>query len=428
MVDNTYVETLQRKPSYIEDLEKGIFDSLFYERDPETGDYRKDEEGNKVFGGLLGTSVPQEINREALFNLPDYVVAALDPLQTQAYTKIGSDAFLNRLDPYFKTGTDPTTGQESALSKALGTVPGELAKGLGSFDPSEIDPETGELKIDRFMNPYQQEVIDEAIKQIDRQSKLARIADDARAIQAGAFGGSRQGVQRAETASRVQEAKNKTISDLLSKGYSSALSSSMAAEESARDRALKSGQLTGGLGQQYGSLAGTSADIGRVYSGITGQDLAEIPNVAASPIGLFIKLNNLLFKNSLFGKTVVIPFVRKLSGVIALVTSACAAVKEGNPLFDEKVRPPNPPINALLNTSFPFCPVKPPVAAAPKAPFANGLLKIPANPGETLFKAPKMPDAAVVPAPAVPNKLPTAGPNTNGAANFKSFFKLKYSG
>ena len=284
MVDNTYVETLQRKPSYIEDLEKGIFDSLFYERDPEKGDYRKDEEGNKVFGGLLGTSVPQEINREALFNLPDYVVAALDPLQTQAYTKIGSDAFLNRLDPYFKTGTDPTTGQESALSKALttlGTVPGELAKGLGSFDPSEIDPETGELKIDRFMNPYQQEVIDEAIKQIDRQSKLARIADDARAIQAGAFGGSRQGVQRAETASRVQEAKNKTISDLLSKGYSSALSSSMAAEESARDRALKSGQLTGGLGQQYGSLAGTSADIGRVYSGITGQDLAALAGAGA---------------------------------------------------------------------------------------------------------------------------------------------------
>ena len=45
---STYVETLQRKPAYIEDLEKGIFDSLFYDRDPETGDYLKDADGNNV--------------------------------------------------------------------------------------------------------------------------------------------------------------------------------------------------------------------------------------------------------------------------------------------------------------------------------------------------------------------------------------------
>ena len=51
-MSNTYVETLSRKPAYIEDLEKGIFDSLFYERDteeflpdgspnPNYGDYQK---------------------------------------------------------------------------------------------------------------------------------------------------------------------------------------------------------------------------------------------------------------------------------------------------------------------------------------------------------------------------------------------------
>ena len=32
---STYVETLQRKPAYIEDLEKGIFDSLFYDNQVE---------------------------------------------------------------------------------------------------------------------------------------------------------------------------------------------------------------------------------------------------------------------------------------------------------------------------------------------------------------------------------------------------------
>ena len=55
------VETLQRKPQYIEDLEKGIFDSLFYSRDADTGDYQLDEEGNKIFGGLLGGSQYEDL-------------------------------------------------------------------------------------------------------------------------------------------------------------------------------------------------------------------------------------------------------------------------------------------------------------------------------------------------------------------------------
>ena len=55
----------------------------------------------------------------------------------------------------------------------------------------------------------------------------------------------------------------------------------MAADEASKGRALKGGQLAGGLGQQLGSLAGTSADIGRVYSGITGQDTAALSGAGA---------------------------------------------------------------------------------------------------------------------------------------------------
>jgi hypothetical protein len=261
---STYVETLQRKPAYIEDLEKGIFDSLFYERDPETGDYLKDEEGNKIFGGLLGGTQYQD-----LFDLPEYKIAELDPMQQEAYRTLTSDEYRERMEPYFDKSQTLTESAKGALEKGLGSIDA----GQGAFDPS--------TQVDKFMDPYQQKVIDEAMSQIDRQADMARATDDARAIQAGAFGGSRSGVQRAETAGRVQEAKNRTIADLLSKGYGSALSSAMASDEAAKGRALKGGQLAGGIGQQFGSLAGTSADIGRVYSGITGQDTAALAGAGA---------------------------------------------------------------------------------------------------------------------------------------------------
>lgn len=272
---STYVETLSRKPAYIEDLEKGIFDSLFYERDteeflpdgspnPNFRNYLKDAEGNKIFGGLLGGTQYQD-----LFDLPEYKIAELDPMQREAYDTLTSDEYRQRMEPYFDQSQTLTEDAAGALKKGLGSIDA----GQGAFDPS--------TQVDKFMDPYQQQVIDEAMSQIDRQADMARATDDARAIQAGAFGGSRSGVQRAATAGRVQEAKNRTISDLLSKGYGSALSSAMAADEASKGRALKGGQLAGGLGQQLGSLAGTSADIGRVYSGITGQDTAALSGAGA---------------------------------------------------------------------------------------------------------------------------------------------------
>jgi len=190
-------------------------------------------------------------------------------MQTQAYDTLGSQEYLNRMEPYFNAAGGYSGQAAGALGKGLGMVD----QGMGSFDPS--------TQVEQFMNPYQQQVIDNAMGQIDRQGQMARAGEDAKAVSSGAFGGSRQGVQRAETAGRVQEAKNRTIGDLLNKGYSSALSSSMAADEANRKRALQGSQIAGGLGQQFGSLAGTSADIGRVYSGLTGQDVSALSGAGA---------------------------------------------------------------------------------------------------------------------------------------------------
>ena len=90
--------------------------------------------------------------------------------------------------------------------------------------------------------------------ELDRQADIRRAGADAAAVRSGAFGGSRQGVQRAEAERGLQQVKGDTLSRLLSQGFSSALQA-----------AQNAGRLSGGLGQAFGTLAGTTGDIGRLH-------------------------------------------------------------------------------------------------------------------------------------------------------------------
>ena len=119
-------------------------------------------------------------------------------------------------------------------------------QGLGKFDPSSVDD---------FMNPYQEKVMDAALAKIDREATKTRQAGAANAIKAGAFGGSRSGVQAAETERGIQETKQNTIAGLMSKGYEQSLAASAAADEAARGRALKASGLSGEMG-----VRGTTAE------------------------------------------------------------------------------------------------------------------------------------------------------------------------
>ena len=112
-------------------------------------------------------------------------------------------------------------------------------QGLGKFDPSSVD---------EFMNPYQEKVMDAALAKIDREGSKMRQAGAAKAIGAGAFGGSRSGVQAAETERAIAEQKQNTIAGLMSQGYDKALKGAASADEAARKRALQGSSLAGQLG------------------------------------------------------------------------------------------------------------------------------------------------------------------------------------
>jgi hypothetical protein len=92
-------------------------------------------------------------------------------------------------------GPQYVAGQGALAQQAQG-----LAGGLGSYQPylQAAEAATGPTAYQQYMSPYQQDVINTTLQQYDIQAQKGLPALAAQAIGAGAFGGGREGVQRAE--------------------------------------------------------------------------------------------------------------------------------------------------------------------------------------------------------------------------------------
>ena len=143
------------------------------------------------------------------------------------------------------TGIDPskykpTIADESQLQQFARTQAG----GLGSLMPMQAG-ETAQQFQDRqaafqsakaagtaglvgadsyqaFMSPYQREVIDETLSEFDRQQTIADTARRDQAIQAGAYGGGREGVLAAESARGAATSRSNLQAQLLAQGFQQA--------------------------------------------------------------------------------------------------------------------------------------------------------------------------------------------------------------
>jgi hypothetical protein len=106
------------------------------------------------------------------------------------------------------------------------------------------------------MDPYTNEVINQSMRDINRAGAIEGMGLAAQAVGAGAFGGSRQGVQRSELSRNVMDTKARTSADLRSQGFSQAMDRAGSAYEGQMGRIGSAGQAYGQLGQGLGSLAG----------------------------------------------------------------------------------------------------------------------------------------------------------------------------
>jgi hypothetical protein len=124
-------------------------------------------------------------------------------------------AFTKKLEPLIGQTIDtskyaPQIAAESALQQQARTAAG----GLGSL--------LGPTAYQAYMSPYQQEVIDTTLSEYDRQAAIQRQGIGQQAIQSGAFGGGREGVQLAEYDVGSAAKRAMSLAQLLQSGYQNA--------------------------------------------------------------------------------------------------------------------------------------------------------------------------------------------------------------
>jgi hypothetical protein len=154
-------------------------------------------------------------------------------------------------------GVDPSRfmGQQFvAPESALQQQAQGLAGGLGAYQPflQAAQAATGPTAYQQFMSPYQQDVINTTLQQYDIQAQKGLPSLAAQAIGAGAFGGGREGVQRAEY--QTQSDLNRALlqAQLQQQGFGQA--QQLAAQQYNQQLGL-AGQTQGLLGSQISGLS-----------------------------------------------------------------------------------------------------------------------------------------------------------------------------
>jgi len=155
----------------------------------------------------------------------------------------------------FVAAKDPS--ELTKLAESLATAD----KGLGSFMPfieqaATIEGDAAKLvgpeAYKDYMSPFQQDIIDTTLKSFEEQEAKRLRNLKAQAVQTGAFGGTREGVERAIFKS--QSDLNRAALEAQLKGQGFTQAQNLAAQAFNQQRALAGGQL--GLAQQFPALVG----------------------------------------------------------------------------------------------------------------------------------------------------------------------------
>lgn len=154
-------------------------------------------------------------------SVPAYQVAGMTPdqLQSMELARQGLGAFA----PYIEAG-----------GKSIEAGQGIIGTAAERFAPGGAQA---------YMNPYQAAVTQNALAEMRRQADISRQGAAAQAVRAGAFGGTREGVQRAEMERGLADVMAQRIAQDYAQNYAQAQQASMMAGQGLQGLASLSGQL-----------------------------------------------------------------------------------------------------------------------------------------------------------------------------------------
>ena len=237
---NSYVEQVTRQAPFLEDYQRRLLAST----------QTLTDQPYEQYGGaqLAGFSADQlksfDLARQGVGSYAPWlaesgVMARGAPATFQSIVPEVANLYRGATGQYGVQGTQTagafspmaTLGASTALGRQA-TLGAGAAGGIGAFQTQGFDPNLGTAA---YMSPYLQQVKDVAMADINREANLAAQQQAAQAVQAGAFGGGREGVQRAEMARNVLDTKAKALAGIQQAGYEQAQQAAMS--EFARQQA-----------------------------------------------------------------------------------------------------------------------------------------------------------------------------------------------
>ena len=231
-------------------------------------------------------------------------MATFEELRNQYYANLfkTSEDLVRNLPPLPSETVQPISGAEQqALDLARTSVaarPEFLNMGVGSLGQASLSAanaatqaqaSTGAFdpaSTQQFMNPFQQQVIDEYTKEMQRQFNIQQAGRDASAVRAGAFGGDRQGVLDAEAATGFQRQLGQGIAGLLSSGFQQAQRAAQQAFENQQRRGQLAAQNLANIGRTQAGIGQAFAQLDPIASGVLERDVSTLARIGATERGI----------------------------------------------------------------------------------------------------------------------------------------------
>ena len=151
--------------------------------------------------------------------------------------------------------------QNQGQGQGLINQAAQAAQAAGGYSPQQVDAQSfAGADLSQYQNPYQQDVIDSTVSQINRERDLALNDVKGQATRAGAFGGSRHALVESETARNYADTAARTVAGLNRDSFNTA--AGLFNQDANRD--LGAQQFNANLGLQ-------GAQLGLQGAGLLGQ-------------------------------------------------------------------------------------------------------------------------------------------------------------
>lgn len=247
--------------------------------------YTREPEWMEAYRRALLEDAQSLISRKT--KIPEYRVAGMSPEQKRAIVMASQG--VGSYKPFLKTagglygeaaqdyrgltgyGDDAMSAIRKGMNKSQSYINearggyqdvggyAEDALGLSMRGTRKYDPNS----VSEFMDPYQEAVTANVMKNLRRESAIQQNAATSQAVSGGAFGGSRFVVQQAEMGRNLADVQGQTLASQRSANYSQAQQAAMGAFQNQQARMQQAGQTALGAGQLQAQGAAGIAGLGQ---------------------------------------------------------------------------------------------------------------------------------------------------------------------